>query len=236
MDETQSLDTDSPLEKYDPLEENRIFDKYRFLYKDRPLDPLFIIQLIPLLWNSRPSLYTCPYLSERDPTHWVISPIKAVPQDVAQTLESRFNDADMGGNLQDPDVLSVEPLSIRPPSSSTTVSPQVRLTRSASQPARASQTADNPAVPHDVAQTLASRFKDADMGGNLQDPDVLSVEPLSIRPPLSSTTVSPQVRPTPSASQPVRASQTADNPGDPPTIIRDSLPVAFSDEDLVNFR
>ncbi|GAA0146327.1 hypothetical protein LIER_06312 [Lithospermum erythrorhizon] len=32
------------------------------------------------------------------------------------------------------------------------------------------------------------------------------------------------------------AGQTADNPGDPPTIIQDSLPVAFSDEDLVNFR
>ncbi|GAA0186718.1 hypothetical protein LIER_34006 [Lithospermum erythrorhizon] len=58
------------------LEENRICDKYRCLDKDRPLDPRFIVQLIPSLWNSRPSLYTCPYLSERDPTHWVISPIK----------------------------------------------------------------------------------------------------------------------------------------------------------------
>ncbi|GAA0176180.1 hypothetical protein LIER_29221 [Lithospermum erythrorhizon] len=95
------------------------------------------------------------------------------------------------------------------------------------------------AIPQDVAQTVASRLGDADTEENPRDSDVLSIEPLSIRCPSSSTTDSSYVRSTPSISQTARSSQageSADNPGDLPTIIRDSFPVAFSDEDLVHFR
>ncbi|GAA0169865.1 hypothetical protein LIER_24248 [Lithospermum erythrorhizon] len=53
------------------------------------------------------------------------------------------------------------------------------------------------------------------------------------------TNESPQVHLTHSASQPAGVAQAVENvdkPGDPPTIIQDSLPVAFSYESLVNFR
>ncbi|GAA0145463.1 hypothetical protein LIER_42860 [Lithospermum erythrorhizon] len=80
----------------------------------------------------------------------------------------------------------------------------------------------NIAIPQDVAQTVASRFNDKDLGGNPQDSGAIFVEPLSVRLPSSSTTKSPQVHPTHSASQIAgfaQAAENADKPGDPPTII-----------------
>ncbi|GAA0174498.1 hypothetical protein LIER_27880 [Lithospermum erythrorhizon] len=65
------------------------------------------------------------------------------------------------------------------------------------------------------------------------------VTPLSIRPPSSSTMDSPHGRLTPPTSQSPGSSQageSSDKPGDTPTIIQESLPVAFLDEDLNNFR
>ncbi|GAA0185991.1 hypothetical protein LIER_33279 [Lithospermum erythrorhizon] len=59
----------------------------------------------------------------------------------------------------------------------------------------------NIVIPQDMVETVASRFNDVDVGENLRDPDVLYAEPLSVRPPSSSTTESPQVYHTPSASQ-----------------------------------
>ncbi|GAA0146870.1 hypothetical protein LIER_06718 [Lithospermum erythrorhizon] len=97
----------------------------------------------------------------------------------------------------------------------------------------------NIAISQDVAQTVASRLNDSDVRENLRDLDVLYVEPLSVCPPSSSTTESPQVHPTPSVSQFASVAQADENTnksGDPPTIIRDSLPVAFSKEDLINFK
>ncbi|GAA0170252.1 hypothetical protein LIER_24553 [Lithospermum erythrorhizon] len=86
---------------------------------------------------------------------------------------------------------------------------------------------------------MASRLNDEDIEGYPLDANTLSVEPLSIRHPSNSATNSSQARTTPSSSQtagPTQADTNADKPGDIPTIIHNSLPVAFSDEDLVNFR
>ncbi|GAA0155635.1 hypothetical protein LIER_13323 [Lithospermum erythrorhizon] len=86
---------------------------------------------------------------------------------------------------------------------------------------------------------MESRLNDGDMGESPQDLDVISGEPLAIRPPSSSTTESSQARTNPSTSQtaePVQGDANAGKSGDTPTIIRESLPVEFSDEDLVNFR
>ncbi|GAA0151364.1 hypothetical protein LIER_10098 [Lithospermum erythrorhizon] len=47
----------------------------------------------------------------------------AIPQDAAQTVAILFNDAEVDENPGDSDVISVEPWSVRPPSSSTTESP-----------------------------------------------------------------------------------------------------------------
>ncbi|GAA0159503.1 hypothetical protein LIER_38883 [Lithospermum erythrorhizon] len=96
----------------------------------------------------------------------------------------------------------------------------------------------NIAIPQDVAREVASRLNDEDTGGNLLDADAISAEPLSIRHPSNSATNSSQAHTTPSSSQtagPTQADTNDDKPGDIPTVIRDSLPVAFSDEDLVNF-
>ncbi|GAA0152935.1 hypothetical protein LIER_11293 [Lithospermum erythrorhizon] len=71
------MDENSSPNRYRSLEKNRIFDKYRLLDKNRPLKPRFIRQLIPSLWDTRPFLYTCPYLNEKDPAHWVLNPIKS---------------------------------------------------------------------------------------------------------------------------------------------------------------
>ncbi|GAA0146338.1 hypothetical protein LIER_06320 [Lithospermum erythrorhizon] len=97
----------------------------------------------------------------------------------------------------------------------------------------------NVAIPQDVAETVASRFNDAEIEENPRESDAISVEPLSVRPPSSCTTESPHVRLTPPTSQSAGSSQageSADKPGDIPTIIQDSLLVAFSHEDLSNFR
>ncbi|GAA0142343.1 hypothetical protein LIER_35563 [Lithospermum erythrorhizon] len=95
------------------------------------------------------------------------------------------------------------------------------------------------ANPEDVAHEVESRFNDEDLGGNPQDSDVVSVKPLSVRPSSNSATDSSQAHTTPSSSQtagPTQADTNADKPGDIPIVIRDSLLVAFSDEDLVKFR
>ncbi|GAA0150747.1 hypothetical protein LIER_09615 [Lithospermum erythrorhizon] len=77
------------------------------------------------------------------------------------------------------------------------------------------------------------------MGGNPPNANIVSAEPLSVSPPSSSTTESSQARTTPSTSQtdePVQAGTDDGKSGDIPTIIYNSLPVEFSDKNLVNFR
>ncbi|GAA0170335.1 hypothetical protein LIER_40932 [Lithospermum erythrorhizon] len=68
MDENRLLDRSSP-DKYRLLEENRLFDKYRDLDKQSPMKLRFIEQLILSLWDNIPSIYTCPYVEDHDPTH-----------------------------------------------------------------------------------------------------------------------------------------------------------------------
>ncbi|GAA0155107.1 hypothetical protein LIER_12916 [Lithospermum erythrorhizon] len=82
MDENLSLDENSSSNRYRSLEENRIFDKYRLLDKNRPLDPRFLRQLIPSSWNIKRSCYTCPYLNEKEPSHWVLNLIKVTVIDL----------------------------------------------------------------------------------------------------------------------------------------------------------
>ncbi|GAA0148838.1 hypothetical protein LIER_08172 [Lithospermum erythrorhizon] len=90
-----------------------------------------------------------------------------------------------------------------------------------------------------VAQEVASRYKDEDLGGNPLNSGVISSKPLSVRPPSSSATESSQARSTPSVPQPVETAQggtTTNKLGDIHTVIHDSLLVDFSKEDLDNFR
>ncbi|GAA0148276.1 hypothetical protein LIER_07765 [Lithospermum erythrorhizon] len=60
---------------------------------------------------------------------------------------------------------------------------------------------------------MASRLNDGDVGENPQDSDVISVEPLAVSPPSSSTTESSQARTTPSASQTAEPVQADANAG-----------------------
>ncbi|GAA0183566.1 hypothetical protein LIER_30953 [Lithospermum erythrorhizon] len=72
-----------------------------------------------------------------------------------------------------------------------------------------------------VAQTVVSRLGDAERGENPQDSDVLFVEPLTVRQPLSSTTESSQAHTTPSFSQamgPAQVNTNADKLGDSPLL------------------
>ncbi|GAA0183103.1 hypothetical protein LIER_30576 [Lithospermum erythrorhizon] len=97
---------------------------------------------------------------------------------------------------------------------------------------------DSPVTRFLVAHVVASGFNDAEIDENQQESDAISAKPVSVHPPSSSTADSPQVRLTPPTSQSTGSSQageSADKPGDTPTIIRDSLPVSFSDENLTNF-
>ncbi|GAA0158604.1 hypothetical protein LIER_15579 [Lithospermum erythrorhizon] len=96
----------------------------------------------------------------------------------------------------------------------------------------------NIAIPQDVAQEVVSRLNNEGVGGNLPDADVISAEPLSVHLLSSSTTKSSHSRTTPSfeTAEPLQAGTNARKPGNIPTIIRDSLPLEFSYEDLVNFR
>ncbi|GAA0156435.1 hypothetical protein LIER_13937 [Lithospermum erythrorhizon] len=74
----------------------------------------------------------------------------------------------------------------------------------------------NIAIPQDVAHAVASRFNDAEIDENHRELDAISAEPLSVRPP-SSTTDSPHVRLNPPTSQSAGSSQagvSADKPGD----------------------
>ncbi|GAA0185658.1 hypothetical protein LIER_32946 [Lithospermum erythrorhizon] len=95
---------------------------------------------------------------------------------------------------------------------------------------------DSPAM--DVAQNVASWLKNKDVGGNPPDADFISAKPLSVRPPSSFTTGSSQAHTTSTSqiAEPVQAGANAGESSDIPSIIRDSLPVEFSDEDLANFR
>ncbi|GAA0154019.1 hypothetical protein LIER_12121 [Lithospermum erythrorhizon] len=80
---------------------------------------------------------------------------------------------------------------------------------------------------------------DEDLGGNPLDSGVIYAEPLSVHPPSSSATESSQARSTPLVPQYAKTAQggrTANKPGDIPIVIRYSLPVDFSEEDLDNFR
>ncbi|GAA0149556.1 hypothetical protein LIER_08701 [Lithospermum erythrorhizon] len=92
---------------------------------------------------------------------------------------------------------------------------------------------DSPVM--DVACEVANRLNDEELGGNPLDSDVISAEPLAIRHPSPSTTASSQARTTPSDSQtakPIPAGSNTDKSSDTPTIICDSLPMSFLDEDL----
>ncbi|GAA0163945.1 hypothetical protein LIER_39689 [Lithospermum erythrorhizon] len=57
------------------------------------------------------------------------------PDSPITAAASRFNDEDVGGNPQDSDVISIERLSVRPPSTSMTESPHVHPTPLVSQAA-----------------------------------------------------------------------------------------------------
>ncbi|GAA0174082.1 hypothetical protein LIER_41656 [Lithospermum erythrorhizon] len=97
----------------------------------------------------------------------------------------------------------------------------------------------NLAIPQDVAYTVAGKLNDADVEENPQNSEVFSVEPLAVRRPYSTTIGSPSIQPTPTPSQATGnapADANAKKTSDAPTIIDDSLPVSFSEEDLVNFR
>ncbi|GAA0171693.1 hypothetical protein LIER_25667 [Lithospermum erythrorhizon] len=112
-----------------------------------------------------------------------------------------------------------------------------KIPSTSNQQEAAPQRPDSPVM--DVAREVANRLNDEDNGGNPLDADVISDVPLSIRHPSNSATNASQARTTPSSLQTAGPTQTdtnADNQGDILTVICDSLPVAFFDEDLVNFR
>ncbi|GAA0163928.1 hypothetical protein LIER_19682 [Lithospermum erythrorhizon] len=88
----------------------------------------------------------------------------------------------------------------------------------------------------DIALDVASRLNEGIISGDQQDAEMTSTDPATIHHPLTTRGSS--------SAQP-SASQTADpaHPGanrgksaDTPIIIRNSLPVEFSNEDLENFR
>ncbi|GAA0142314.1 hypothetical protein LIER_03244 [Lithospermum erythrorhizon] len=90
-----------------------------------------------------------------------------------------------------------------------------------------------------MAQEVANRLNDGNVGGNPQESDVISAKPLAVHLPSSYTTESSQARTTSSTPQTpehVQVDANTGKSGDVPTTIRDSLLVEFSDVNLVNFR
>ncbi|GAA0172892.1 hypothetical protein LIER_26625 [Lithospermum erythrorhizon] len=103
------------------------------------------------------------------------------------------------------------------------------------------------AIPQEVADNIARTLNDALGEGSLPFTEVLSAQPLAVRNP-ETAQANPASTPSSTPAAPPHTSRAgasqlgapAINTGDPPlavpTVIRDSLPVPFSFEDLTNFR
>ncbi|GAA0168772.1 hypothetical protein LIER_40633 [Lithospermum erythrorhizon] len=137
-----------------------------------------------------PSRYTCPYLDQRDPAHWVQSPIEDMSS----------------GNTQKSSKDAPNPSTSQP---STNINPPRQ--------ADPQVTEVNQAI---LGQCASTESDDR--------------EPISILPPLNSNPPESHLE-SPSA----KGSQTGGTPivsSIVPTVIRDSLPVLFFEENLRGFR
>ncbi|GAA0143587.1 hypothetical protein LIER_04239 [Lithospermum erythrorhizon] len=123
----------------------------------RPDSPITVMDLETLafarLYTALGAEFTYGYLKfsqDQDPFANM-----AIPQDVAHTMAGRLNEEDVRENPQGSEVLSVEPLSVRPPSSSTTKLPLIHSTPSSSQTAGTAQVRTHVDKPDEVLTAAA---------------------------------------------------------------------------------